>query len=139
MTSVGIHNACYWHPYLCGMLRWYHEVPLQQMIVLRPTLGCMQGCQRRPLHSTMHIQEYSLLSGPVKLKCSVSSRSMQRRDSYALHVQFFGGSSARGGGFESAFGSAFGGSRGGRTRAQQGEDEKYELKLDFLDAVFGAK
>ena len=75
----------------------------------------------------------------VKQVQAVSCGVIQRHDSYALHVQFFGGSSARGGGFESAFGSAFGGSRGGRTRAQQGEDEKYELKLDFLDAVFGAK
>ena len=54
-----------------------------------------------------------------------------------LSLQFFGSSSGRGG-FGGGFGSGFGGA-GGRSRAQQGEDEKYELKLDFLDAVFGAK
>ena len=54
-----------------------------------------------------------------------------------LPVQFFGSAGGRGG-FGGGFGSGFGGA-GGRSRAQQGEDEKYELKLDFLDAVFGAK
>ncbi len=54
-----------------------------------------------------------------------------------LSAQFFGSAGGRGG-FGGGFGSGFGGA-GGRSRAQQGEDEKYELKLDFLDAVFGAK
>jgi hypothetical protein len=50
--------------------------------------------------------------------------------------QFFG--TAGGRGFGGGFGGGFG-SAGGRSRPAQGEDEKYELKLDFLDAVFGAR
>ena len=53
-------------------------------------------------------------------------------------MQFFGSSGGRGGFSSGGFGGGFGGA-GIRSRAQQGEDEKYELKLDFLDAVFGAK
>lgn len=41
--------------------------------------------------------------------------------------------------FESFFGSGFGGRQTGqRSRAVPGEDERYELQMEFLDAVFGA-
>ncbi|CAL8468943.1 g8484 [Coccomyxa elongata] len=56
---------------------------------------------------------------------------------FDLFEQFFGASGGRAGaGGFGGFGGGFGG--GARSRAMQGEDEKYELKLDFLDAVFGA-
>ena len=57
---------------------------------------------------------------------------------FDLFEQFFGASGGRAGaGGFGGFGGGFGG--GARSRAMQGEDEKYELKLDFLDAVFGAR
>lgn len=37
------------------------------------------------------------------------------------------------------FGDIFGGGRGQRTRAQRGSDLRYDLTLDFEDAVFGTK
>ncbi|KAK9821578.1 hypothetical protein WJX81_006848 [Elliptochloris bilobata] len=52
---------------------------------------------------------------------------------FDLFEQFFGASVGGRGGF----GGGFGGT-GGRSRAVQGEDEKYELVLDFNDAVFGS-
>ena len=62
---------------------------------------------------------------------------MNQRGTLQWSVQFFGSAGGRGG-FGGGFGSGFGGASV-RSRPQQGEDEKYELKLDFLDAVFGAK
>lgn len=58
---------------------------------------------------------------------------------FDLFEQFFGAGGGRAGGAGGfgGFGGGFGG--GARSRAMQGEDEKYELKLDFLDAVFGAR
>jgi molecular chaperone DnaJ len=37
------------------------------------------------------------------------------------------------------FGDLFGGGRGGRSRAQRGADLRYDLNLDFEDAIFGTK
>jgi molecular chaperone DnaJ len=53
---------------------------------------------------------------------------------FDLFEQFFGASVGGRGGFGGGFGGM-----GGRTRAVQGEDEKYELVLDFTDAVFGSR
>ena len=47
---------------------------------------------------------------------------------FDLFDQFFGGGGR----------SPFGGG-GGRSRAQPGEDERYDLQLTFLEAVFGTK
>lgn len=56
-------------------------------------------------------------------------------DPFDIFESFFGGSS---GGVESIFESFFGGgSRGGGNRARRGADLRYELEIDFEDAVFG--
>jgi len=53
---------------------------------------------------------------------------------FDLFEQFFGASVGGRGGFGGGFGGM-----GGRTRAVQGEDEKYEMVIDFNDAVFGCR
>ena len=53
---------------------------------------------------------------------------------FDIFESFFGGG---GGGFDGGMGGGMGG-RGGRARAK-GEDERYDLRLDFLEAVFGCE
>ena len=53
---------------------------------------------------------------------------------FDLFEQFFGASVGGRGGFGGGFGGM-----GTRSRAVQGEDERYEVVLDFNDAVFGCR
>lgn len=55
---------------------------------------------------------------------------------FDIFEQFFGGGG--GGGFSSGFGG-MGGMGGMRSRSQPGNDERYELVLDFKEAVFGCR
>ena len=53
---------------------------------------------------------------------------------FDLFEQFFGASVGGRGGFGGGFGGM-----GARSRAVQGEDERYEVVIDFNDAVFGCR
>ena len=53
---------------------------------------------------------------------------------FDLFEQFFGASVGGRGGFAGGFGGM-----GARSRAVQGEDERYEVVIDFNDAVFGCR
>lgn len=55
---------------------------------------------------------------------------MDFNNPFDIFEQFFGGGSP--------FGGFGGGGRGQqRSRAAAGEDQRYDLQLDFLDAIFG--
>jgi len=56
---------------------------------------------------------------------------------FDLFESFFGGGMGGGGGGGGGFGGMGGGARA--RGPVQGEDERYELQVDFLEAVFGAK
>lgn len=83
-------------------------------------------------------EAYQVLSDPDR-------RSQYDRFGHAAFEQGagFGGFDFSSAGFEDVFsdifGDFFGGGRRSRTRARRGEDLRYDLEIDFEEAVFGAE
>jgi molecular chaperone DnaJ len=90
-------------------------------------------------------ERFKEASEAYQVLCDAERRAQYDRFGHAAFEQGggFGGFDFSAGGFEDIFGDIFGdffgGTRRGRGRSQRGDDLRYDLEIDFEEAVFGAE
>jgi len=89
-------------------------------------------------------ERFKEASEAYQVLCDADRRAQYDRFGHAAFEQGagFGGFDFAAGGFEDIFGDIFGdffGGRRGRSRGRRGEDLRYDLEIDFEEAVFGAE
>lgn len=90
-------------------------------------------------------EKFKEASAAYQILCDPERRAQYDRFGHAAFEQGggFGGFEFAGAGFEEMFGDLFGdlfgGGRRGRSRTRRGDDLRYDLEINFEDAVFGAE